>query len=801
MDVRFDNLELFKTLVAKSGLNLFLGAGFSTYARNKDGETLPLGDAIKDYLIEKFDLNKSRNYSLDRVCQIIKQNQNDSLKVLLKEKYVVDDFDKEYYYLDNLPIKNIVTTNIDNLIESIFHGKDTSSKLSDICIYGPLEQDDVINFYKLHGSVTYPFDKELTFSLSELRIAFLRNRHLYDTVASKLISKPTIYWGTRLTDNDIINMLTESEENSKTQPPKWIVIYPSKDYEEYVETFQYLGFNIIVADTKQLLNFLNKLDFTSHNEENTSNKRNYDKFFPINYISEKSLKNILSRPVSEFLSGAEPMMCDILSENVNRTSYYNIVLDKIFSLSNNKTILITGIPGCGKSTLLMQLTASNDINVPKFCFKDMLKTEAEKLVQIVAKEKLVYVFLDNLYSNVDAFDVLKECKNIRLIVAERSLNYEYAKKHIDISLNQIVDISNLKPDDIKAICVSLKRGDKDVSRIIEKNRNVSLLEIVFYVYLATELDTRIKRYISDLESFKEKSEDPDIRIDLLELFTLVNYTSACGVPITMDMLFAYFKAEINNYNDIYYALGKMNKVIVEDDKQMDSSDQDRLVIRSRVFAEKSLKFLPREVFAKILMNFAERVSPYAICRYDIFKKRGYDADFTKKVFALEDGIKYYQTVLKQNNSPYVKQQYAIYLLRMHEIGKAWSIIDEAYTESKHKIFSIANTHALIMFEKNIRVEISKPEEIAKQKAIIEQSFSTLEYCMDTDIRAAYHVYIYAKNTVRYYEKFGADAYFIRYKAKAQEQIKDILDSNTYIYKKLRNELIKHSRSLNEIYSL
>lgn len=305
-------------------------------------------------------------------------------------------------------------------------------------------------------------------------------------------------------------------------------------------------------------------------------------------------------------------------------------------------------------------------------------------------------------------------------------------------------------------------------------------------------------HISDLEAFKEKSEDADIRIDLLDLFTLVNYTSACGVPVTMDMLFGYFKGEISDYNDIYYALDKMNKVIVEDDKQIDSNGQDHLVIRSRVFAEKSLKFLPKEVFAKILMNFVGRISPYAICRYDIFKKRGYDADFTKKVFALEDGIQYYQTVLKQNNSPYVKQQYAIYLLRLREIGKAWSIIDEAYTESKHKIFSIANTHALIMFEKNILVEINKPEEIAKQKTIIEQSFSTLEYCMNTDIRAAYHVYVYAKNTLRYYEKFGADAYFLRYKAKAQEQIRDILDSNTYTYNKLKSRLIKFSQKLNNI---
>ena len=40
--MRFDKEVLFKELVTKCGFNLYLGAGFSVYAINGAGESLPL---------------------------------------------------------------------------------------------------------------------------------------------------------------------------------------------------------------------------------------------------------------------------------------------------------------------------------------------------------------------------------------------------------------------------------------------------------------------------------------------------------------------------------------------------------------------------------------------------------------------------------------------------------------------------------------------------------------------------------------------------------------------------------------
>ena len=117
--MRFDKETLFMELVAKHGFNLYLGAGFSVYARNEEGDYLPLGDKINERLIEIFQLDKTRKYNLGKTCQKIKRDSEDLLEKILKDTYRVYSFDNEYIELTKMPIKNIVTTNIDDLIEQI----------------------------------------------------------------------------------------------------------------------------------------------------------------------------------------------------------------------------------------------------------------------------------------------------------------------------------------------------------------------------------------------------------------------------------------------------------------------------------------------------------------------------------------------------------------------------------------------------------------------------------------------------------------------------------------------------------
>lgn len=794
--MRFDNEALFVSLVSNYGMNLYLGAGFSVYADNETGEKLPLGNEINKHLIDVFGLKTNREYTLSKSCQKIKKDNKDALERLLKETYRVKSFDKMYTGLCRLPIKNIITLNIDNLVERIYEDESSTKIIADNNITGPLEKNNVVNLYKLHGSVTYPMGSDMSFTDKELTDLFVREPGLFNTVSLKLSSAPTLFWGTSFGDNDSLELICHSEIYSKSATPKWIVVYPSDNVEDTIEDLEDLGFNIVVADTKELMEYLCSLSFAASTKVKKYVYREYRENFPANFICNELEHSSVRRPVMDFFSGAEPVISDILSSNVKRTSYFNQILQTIFS---KRVTLITGIPGCGKSTLLMQLAFGKEIDGRKFWFNSIIKQEAEKLVKLVKDDKNVTVFLDNLYSNVDAFEVLKGSSNIKLVLAERALNYEYVKRFLSISSDAIVDVSNLAASDIQNICLSMNKSSSDAIALMEKNENISLLEIVFFASTNAQIKERISGYIKDLAEFK----DEKLKIDLLELYTLVNYTSSCGIPATMDMLYFYFGDLIENYEDIIYALKKMNKIIVEttDEELKIDESQDYLIMRSKLFAEKSIFLIPPEIFAHVLEKFLDKVSPHAIYRYDIFKRKAYDADFTCRAFSKTRGIQFYEKLLLQNSNPYVRHQYSIFLQRKGDINLAWEQIDRAHTECQKKIFSIANTHAIIMFEKNMAVEAKNEKELDIQKNTIGRSFSTLEYCLSQDIRVSYHALTYARNAIRYYEKFGKDEFSESYIDSATVQLNSIIDSKEYIYRPVLREMKTLLSELREIKSV
>ena len=794
--MRFDNEALFVSLVSNYGMNLYLGAGFSVYADNEAGEKLPLGNEINKHLIDVFGLKTNREYTLSKSCQKIKKDNKDALERLLKETYRVKSFDKMYTGLCRLPIKNIITLNIDNLVERIYEDESSTKTIADNNITGPLEKNNVVNLYKLHGSVTYPMGSDMSFTDKELTDLFVREPGLFNTVSLKLSSAPTLFWGTSFGDNDSLELICHSEIYSKSATPKWIVVYPLDNVEDTIEDLEDLGFNIVVADTKELMEYLCSLSFAASTKVKKYVYREYRENFPANFICNELEHSSVRRPVMDFFSGAEPVISDILSSNVKRTSYFNQILQTIFS---KRVTLITGIPGCGKSTLLMQLAFGKEIDGRKFWFNSIIKQEAEKLVKLVKDDKNVTVFLDNLYSNVDAFEVLKGSSNIKLVLAERALNYEYVKRFLSISSDAIVDVSNLAASDIQNICLSMNKSSSDAIALMEKNENISLLEIVFFASTNAQIKERISGYIKDLAEFK----DEKLKIDLLELYTLVNYTSSCGIPATMDMLYFYFGDLIENYEDIIYALKKMNKIIVEttDEELKIDESQDYLIMRSKLFAEKSIFLIPPEIFAHVLEKFLDKVSPHAIYRYDIFKRKAYDADFTRRAFSKTRGIQFYEKLLLQNSNPYVRHQYSIFLQRKGDINLAWEQIDRAHTECQKKIFSIANTHAIIMFEKNMAVEAKNEKELDIQKNTIGRSFSTLEYCLSQDIRVSYHALTYARNAIRYYEKFGKDEFSESYIDSATVQLNSIIDSKEYIYRPVLREMKTLLSELREIKSV
>lgn len=121
-----------------------------------------------------------------------KKDNEAMLEKVLKEKYTVKSFDREYIMLTRLPVKNIVTINIDNLLEKIYDDSESLVNISDAAVYGSLEKDGMVNLYKLHGSVTYPLGTKMSFTEKELTDLFIRDKGLFETVSFKLSVAPTV---------------------------------------------------------------------------------------------------------------------------------------------------------------------------------------------------------------------------------------------------------------------------------------------------------------------------------------------------------------------------------------------------------------------------------------------------------------------------------------------------------------------------------------------------------------------------------------------------------------------------------
>ena len=169
--MRFCKEALFKELVAKHGINLYLGDGFSVYARNDDGESLPLGNRINDKLIELFELDKTRGFNLSKTCQKIKKDSEDLLEKVLKDTYSVCDYDNIYLELTKMPIKNIVSTNIDDLVEQIYGSRESKVRVSDSKIYGTLEKENMVNLYVNAPKQGVVISSPMCVNLSENRIS------------------------------------------------------------------------------------------------------------------------------------------------------------------------------------------------------------------------------------------------------------------------------------------------------------------------------------------------------------------------------------------------------------------------------------------------------------------------------------------------------------------------------------------------------------------------------------------------------------------------------------------------------
>ncbi len=216
---------------------LFLGAGASFGAQHADGRLMPLGNALRDLLCDKFLGGTCKDRSLDEVASLA---ENSAGRAEM-DHYVansVRDFrpTPAFFRLPTFRWKAIFGTNYDLLVEAGW-GPNALQTLKPLFRDTGIEKElsaavDPLPYYKLHGTIDHLYDPTTPLILTqESFLNYRQNRQrLFGRLEDLAREMPIVFVGTRLADHHIREILQAVEAQGITRPTYYFV---GPDINEY----------------------------------------------------------------------------------------------------------------------------------------------------------------------------------------------------------------------------------------------------------------------------------------------------------------------------------------------------------------------------------------------------------------------------------------------------------------------------------------------------------------------------------------------------------------------------------------
>lgn len=761
----------------KTGINVFVGAGFSLYAYDKKKQNLPSGNGLADELKSMFNVKAS---SLSMISTILQRKAKTEFKAFLTERFSVDSYESFYDNLNLVNVKSYFTTNIDNLIPKIVSSDNSKRFINDLLVNGENADANRINYLPLHGCVENP-ENEYVFDVQSLATTFGNNSRIWSYLSNACEKNPTIFLGYSYSDNSVIQALSSYRTFENAQKEKWILLYNPTD--DQIEFYEALDFTIIKGEIKEFLELLpNILD----NEELSGKKNEEEEIRDIfkNNLVPLDNRNQVSRPIIDFFRGQVPIWSDILSNKIYRVSYYKQIQDSIYN-QNRQTIVI-GAPVSGKTTLAMLLAYNVQFEGVKLMYSGLTLSKVDFILKILGNLKAL-IFVENFTDNIEAFLKLSQAKNITVVGVDRSQFYSTVSHMLtpqmfdiinvtELSDNDIQGVFNSVPVEIKASSMKTKRKSKDIYAAD------SIYEFVIRNIKGQNIVERYKKIIHDLEH-----DDSN----LMEFLLLCAYMHKCRVPLSIEVAYSYF-SDIYNYQDELEMKDELEDMLSEFEGSNDLLDSsiEYYYPRTYFIAEAILKYSSPLLLKKIMSKVIDNVPKYLIYNFKTFRKFAFDSLLTAKAFVdWKDGMDFYKSAyLYDNENPYVLQQGALFLSKKKQYQEAFKWIDKAINSTNDKYFSIRNSHAIILFDANYELELNNMVEEQ-----LDRSMEILHKCYHDDSRKIFHAIVYADQAERYFIKANSEK-TINYLQQAKKWLKEESSNNSWNYE-LKQRLSKVEKIL------
>lgn len=713
---------LFETDI-QGKVNLFTGSGFSTLAKNQNDLELPTGGKLQELLVEKFDRSDLRELDLQSLYTVIANGQKANIDRFLVKTYSVSDYSPKYGALRHLNISHLYTTNIDNLPEKIFAPRDgeESPIFHDVSVYGePRDIDSSIQYVPLHGSVNHEKPKFI-FSGGQISSAFASDQQTWFVFQRELQIRPTFFLGYGMKDAGVLQALHATEGQTAR---RWVLIRP--DQPEAKVLYDSLGFHIVEGDIEDFLDGVDALKIEK--ASNATMRR-----LPVGRVPRRD--EIAQRPVRKFFLGAEPTWSDAYSPQIVKRRINNKVLDLALS---GKSVAIVGLPLSGKSTIMRQVAIELSENRRVMYFDHISSQRANEILASSKEIKDdIFVFIDNFIDSRDGFNKLTKSNNFRFIVAETSTYYDSINaKRLGTPL-VVVPCSEVSSQDLQDILESvpgdLKRYRLQSEKIGETAEALGLFEGLVQHVFPPEL---IQRFRESLVEFEETDSEA------FDIYLMGCYANRCRTLVSYDMIHLYIGDQKRDYLDAYRAIERINDYIQEQEYELDDT-QDHFSVKSKALARIALKNISNASFGRMFDQFHRNVSSKVIPDYQTFRRYAYDNDYAVKAYPdFRDGKLFYEKLIQQTDSPYDYQHAAVYMSKKGQYSKAFEWIDIALSKSGQRIFSIKNSHAVILFEANYEIYKNDPSDVTARDGIA-QSMDVLQHLIEQDSWRRYHLLRFA----------------------------------------------------------
>lgn len=485
--------------IASGNVVLFLGSGFSLgavgYLSDENNHKIPIPNVqqLKEILSKKVLYIDYSEGTLKEICEDCQEDNGVYYAQIMRDLFrisSVENFHKLYAEVD---WKSIFTTNVDNIIESVYD--EVGTKICPVYSESPKNADrGVLRYYKLHGDANlYP--EKITFSVTDYISNSARKSDCrFEALSSALKTENFLFIGTSLTEEWDFDIQCQQADIYIVSNKTYFVL---KEYNDRLVRRIRRRFKNAILIQESAESFICKVKdflsaYSSKDKDYTYEKWNLKQLKKQNYDAKSHLKPNL-------YLGAEPTWEDIFSNHDVIWEKTEEVIRRLQSTNNDICTLIVGKPISGKTTMLYRLGATlcETLTILEYS-GDNLLDDLKMLEHSIGNSDIsLTILVDDanwILGRIERIVQLLENSNIRLIATVSEKEYEKRQHLFDDTLNSKINL-------VKDINRLTK---KDYGLYLEKLNEKSFLGQYSRDYHVDKQSVIDKLY----EDLRSKKEDP-----------------------------------------------------------------------------------------------------------------------------------------------------------------------------------------------------------------------------------------------------------------------------------------------------